>query len=71
MDDDIVDQIFDFMVRDFSKYALGLYSKPSATPQQMDLCLKMLRKPARDDVRYARVWQDSVYTLKNIYEMNP
>jgi acyl-CoA dehydrogenase len=71
VDDDTVDQIFDFMVRDFSKYALGLFSKPSATPQQMDLCLKMLRKPARDDARYARVWQDSVYALKDIYEMNP
>ena len=71
MDDDTVDQIFDFMVRDFSKYALQLYSKPSTTPQQMDLCLKMLRKPARDDARYAHVWQDSVYSLKDIYEMNP
>jgi acyl-CoA dehydrogenase len=59
------------MVRDFSKYALQLYSKPSTTPQQMELCLKMLRKPARDDARYARVWQDSVYTLKDIYEMKP
>jgi hypothetical protein len=37
----------------------------------MELCLKMLRKPARDDARYARVWQDSVYALKDIYEMNP
>jgi len=48
VDDDTVDQIFDFMVRDFSKYALQLHSKPSTTPQQMDLCLKMLRKPVVD-----------------------
>ena len=46
---DLVDQIFDFMVRDFSKFALQLYSKPSATPAQMELCLKMIRKPDHDE----------------------
>jgi acyl-CoA dehydrogenase len=71
VDADTVDQIFDFMVRDFAKYALQLYSKPSATSQQMDLCLKMLRKPVVDMSRYTRVWQDSVYALKDAYEMKP
>ena len=71
VDDDTVDQIFDFMVRDFSKYALQLYSKPSATPQQMDLCLKMIRKPVVDAARFGRVWQDSVYALRDAYEMKP
>jgi acyl-CoA dehydrogenase len=59
------------MVRDFSKYALQLYSKPSTTSQQMDLCLKMLRKPVVDAVRFGRVWQESVYALKDAYEMKP
>ncbi len=70
-DDDAVDQIFDFMVRDFSKFALQLYSKPSATSQQMDYCLKMIRKPVVDAARYERVWRDSVYALRGAYEMNP
>ncbi len=65
-----MDQIFDFMVRDFSKYALQLYSKPSSTPSQMELCLKMIRKPVVDAARYGRVWQDSVYALRGVYEMN-
>jgi acyl-CoA dehydrogenase len=69
--DDIVDQIFDFMVRDFSKYALLLYSKPSSTSQQMDLCLKMIRKPIVDAARFGRIWQDSVYALRDAYEMKP
>ncbi len=69
IDDDIVDQIFDFMVRDFSKYALGLYSKPSATPQQMDLCLKMIHKPVVAMSRFERVWQNSVFSLCDAYEM--
>ncbi|MBW2588107.1 MAG: acyl-CoA dehydrogenase, partial [Deltaproteobacteria bacterium] len=32
--EDVVDQIFDFMVRDFSGHALNLYSKPSSTETQ-------------------------------------
>jgi acyl-CoA dehydrogenase len=71
VDEDTIDQIFDFMVRDFSKYALQLHSKPSTTPQQMDLCLKMIRKPVVDATRFGRVWQDSVYALRDAYEMKP
>ena len=71
VDDDTVDQIFDFMVRDFSKYALQLYSKPRSTPQQMDLCLKMLRKPVEDAARFERVWKETVHPLKDAYEMKP
>jgi acyl-CoA dehydrogenase len=67
---DLVDQIFDVMVRDFSKFALQLYSKPSSTPQQMDYCLKMLARPVVDPARYQRVWRDHVYALKGAYEMN-
>ncbi|MFZ5818539.1 MAG: acyl-CoA dehydrogenase, partial [Chloroflexota bacterium] len=71
VDDDTVDQIFDFMVRDFSKYALQLYSKPSATSQQMDICLKMIRKPVTDMARFERVWQNSVFSLRDAYKMKP
>jgi acyl-CoA dehydrogenase len=69
--DDLLDQIFDVLVRDFSRHALGLHSKPSSTPQQMDLCLRMLRKPAVDPGRFERVWKEQVYPLKDLYEMNP
>jgi acyl-CoA dehydrogenase len=69
LDNDHVDQIFDFMVRDFSKHALEVHDKPSSTPAQMALCLKMLRKPAFDAERYERVW-NQVHALKDAYEMN-
>jgi acyl-CoA dehydrogenase len=68
--DDLVDQIFDFMVRDFSRHALNLYSKPSSNEKQMACCLEMIRKPILDDPRYQRVWQQ-VHDLKDEYEMNP
>ena len=68
--DDMVEQIFDFMIRDFSKYALQLYSKPSSTQQQMDLCLKMIQKPADCPERFERIWETCVYTQKDAYKMN-
>jgi len=70
LDDDIVDQIFDFMIRDFSKYALQLYSKTSSTEKQMELCLEMIRKPTVNENRFNRIWEKYVYTLKDSYEMN-
>jgi acyl-CoA dehydrogenase len=68
--DDLIDQIFDVMVRDLSKFALQLYSKPSSTGPQTDYCLKMIRKPVMVGERYQRVWQE-VHALKDAYEMNP
>ncbi|MEI6735096.1 MAG: acyl-CoA dehydrogenase, partial [Comamonadaceae bacterium] len=69
MDDALVDQIFDFMVRDFSKFALQLYSKPSSTDAQMAQCLKMIRKPVVDEQRYGAVWQQHVQAMKDQYAM--
>jgi acyl-CoA dehydrogenase len=66
----VVDQIFDFMVRDFSRFALQLYSKPSSTAKQMQYCMKMLRKPILDPERYDRVWTEHVLPLNGAYEMN-
>jgi acyl-CoA dehydrogenase len=67
----LVDQIFDVLVRDFSKFAVQLLGKPSSTPAQVEHCLAMIRKPAVDEARYDRVWQEQVYALRDEYEMNP
>ena len=66
----IIDQIFDVMVRDFSKFALQLYSKTSSTSQQMELCLQMIRKPVVDQDRFERVLQKHIYSLNGQYTMN-
>ena len=71
MDDALVDQIFDFMVRDFSKFALQLYGKPGSTAEQMAFCQRMMRTAVADEMRYRKVWREHVYALKDIYEMNP
>ncbi|MBI3892370.1 MAG: acyl-CoA dehydrogenase, partial [Candidatus Wallbacteria bacterium] len=70
VEDDVVDQIFDFMVRDFSRFSLQLYSKPSSSARQMECCMKMVRKPNVDEGRYQRVLKDHVYALKGAYEMS-
>ena len=70
IDELILDQIFDFIVRDFSKYALELHNKPSSTDKQMEYCLKLIRKPNVDNNRYETVWKKYVYALNGVYKMN-
>ncbi|MDZ7833379.1 MAG: acyl-CoA dehydrogenase family protein [Desulfobacterales bacterium] len=69
-DDDLLEQIFDFMVRDFSKYALEVYYKRDSSEKQQEMCLKMLRKPSVDYERFDRFWQNHVYALRDTYEMS-
>jgi len=66
--DDLLEHIFDCLVRDFSKHALQLYSKPSSSARQMEICLRMLRKPVVDAGRFGRVWEQ-VHALKDAYEL--
>jgi len=58
-------------VRDFSRYALQLYQKPSANEAQMAFCLKMIRKPIRDPQRFDHVWKQHVFPMADAYAMNP
>jgi len=69
IDNDTVDQIFDYLVRDFSKFALSLYHKSGTTPEQMKLCLQMIKKPNVDLERFNNVWK-VVHSLKDAYQMN-
>ena len=71
IDDDLIDQIFDFMVRDFSKYALQLYSKTSSTKWQQAFCKRMIRKPKQNNRRFMRILNEFSYAKKDSYVMNP
>lgn len=71
VEDDLLDQIFDFMVRDFSKFALNLFTLPSSNSPQMNQCLRMIEKPADNTERFDRIWQGHVYELRDSYEMTP
>jgi acyl-CoA dehydrogenase len=69
IDEDTVEQIFDFMVRDFSRHALNLFSKPSTTNAQMESCKRMIEKPQPDETRFLSVWESQVMALKGAYEL--
>ena len=69
VEEDLIDQIFDFMVRDFSSHALQLYSKSSATKSQMRLCSMMIKKPAKNPERFLRVWEEHVFAAREDYVM--
>jgi acyl-CoA dehydrogenase len=70
IDDDLIDQIFDFMIRDFSKFALMLFSKTSSSVLQKKICKRMIRKPSVNQKRFDNILNDYVYSLKNVYTMN-
>jgi acyl-CoA dehydrogenase len=67
----LLDQIFDFMVRDMSKFALQLFSQASSTPTQMACCQRMILKAVHDATRYDRVWREEVAPLSGAYAMTP
>jgi acyl-CoA dehydrogenase len=71
VDDGLIDQIFDFMVRDFSRHALDLYSTTSTTPEQAEQCLKMIHRPSQDPERFEKVWKNHVMAQVDKYEMTP
>jgi acyl-CoA dehydrogenase len=68
---DVVDEIFDVMVRDMSVFAVDLFGKSSTTSEQGLFCKAMIRKPITDDDRFQRVWRDHVFGLRDAYEMAP
>ena len=70
LDSDLVDQVFDVLVRDFSAYAVDLHGKASSTKAQQLWALEHVRKPAAGTGRYDRVWQQ-VRDLAGTYEMRP
>jgi acyl-CoA dehydrogenase len=71
VDEDLLGQIFDFMVRDMSQHALTLSLQAISSDRQIASCQKMLRRPIEDRARYDRVWDKHVRSLDGAYEMNP
>jgi acyl-CoA dehydrogenase len=65
--DDLVDAIFDVMVRDFSAFAVTLHGHPSASASQRAWVLENLREPAASS---DAVWEQ-VEALAGAYEMAP
>ena len=70
IDDNLIDQIFHVMIRDFSKFALQLYSKGSDTLLQKQICQRMIKRPHDDKEQFDHIWETYVYPMKGQYQMN-
>jgi acyl-CoA dehydrogenase len=70
LDADLVDQIFEVQIRDFSQYAVALHGKSSSTTAQQDWALAAVRRPVTDSHRFDRVWE-KVRAYDGAYEMRP
>lgn len=70
LEQDVLDELFAVLVRDFSAYAVELHGKDSATETQQDWALGAVRRPVVDEARSARVWE-RVEALAGAYEMAP
>ena len=70
IEDEIIDEIFKFIVSDFSAYATRLYTGQKNSDKQNELIVKMIKKPVLDDAIFNKVWNEQVYALKGQYAMN-
>ncbi|WNF37214.1 acyl-CoA dehydrogenase [Bacillaceae bacterium IKA-2] len=69
VNDDLVDSMFKFMVRDFAQFALAHLSKFENTPEQVVYLEKMLKRPKLNSILEERIWQHQILPLKNSYRV--
>jgi hypothetical protein len=65
---DVVDLVFETLVRDFSVLAVDLHGKASSTPEQQQWVLDHVRKPVVDEDRGERIYAE-VRALSGAYVM--
>jgi acyl-CoA dehydrogenase len=68
-DKDVLEQIFTFLVKDYSAFALQMILSHENSVEQEEIFNKMIKKPVKDAQGFQRVW-DSVHALKDQYVMN-
>lgn len=68
--DDALDQVFEILVGDFSRCSLDLHARPSTTARQASMALRLVRRPAFDADRFARVRDNEVLALRDTYQMS-
>jgi len=70
LDPAVINQIFEFMVRDFAAFGLEIYDNPSASPEQVEICREIMCVRSRPDRKEAaRIWGEYVLALNGAYEM--
>jgi len=68
-DPDLLNQVFDVFVRDFSIYATTLHGKPGNTTEQQALILQMVKAPVANPQQFDSVWRERVFSLNGQYQL--
>ena len=69
VDPDLLNQVFDVFVRDFSIYATGLHGKPGNTDEQRSLILALVQAPVAHAEQFEKVWAEQVYAQNSRYRL--
>lgn len=69
--DEILNQMFDLFIRDFSAYAVELYGKPLNTDAQIEKLVKMIKRPVPNQAEFEKILNEEVYSLVDVYTQNP
>jgi len=68
-DADVLEQIFTFLVKDYSAFALQMILSHENSAAQEEIFHRMIKKPVNNGAGFTRVW-DTVHALKDQYSMN-
>ena len=68
-DSDLLNQIFDVLVRDFAVYAAQLHGKPSNSEQQRALILDLIRAPVADPEQANRLYREEICARDGAYRL--
>ncbi|MBF0313271.1 MAG: acyl-CoA dehydrogenase [Oligoflexia bacterium] len=66
----LLDHIFYFLVKDFSKYALKIHLKHNITPVQSLITKQMLERPLMEMNQFEDCLKNAIYSLNGSYTMN-
>lgn len=69
--DEVMNQMFDLFIRDFSAFAQELYGKPHNTDVQLEKIVKMFKRPVPNQAEFEKVLNEEVYSLVDVYQQNP
>ena len=70
IEDDIIEEIFAVLIRDYANYALMFRSTFEQRPEQIEIINKMIMDPIIDAERFEKIWENHVLSLKDQYVMN-
>ncbi|MBN1957144.1 MAG: acyl-CoA dehydrogenase [Desulfuromonadales bacterium] len=69
LDEALLEQIFDFLIRDYANFALQMVLNHSNLPEQEEIFRAMLKKPAQNQEHFKQLWA-LIIALEDCYEMS-